>query len=444
MHSKREQARRNMMWRRIVSLSALAVILGVVIFFIATRGSGDNDPVIVAASVEPTAEPTAEPVSEPVSEPTPEITPEALPNDAPEPLATAEPVNPANGLRSVHIRVTGDMMFHTEQLSVAKQPDGTYDFHSQFQYIAPSLAAADYTIANLETTVGKSAKLGYSGYPQFNTPESVLETLRDCGIDFFTMANNHMLDRYFDGLKKDVELVEKYGFDHVGAYRTREERYAPVIYEVNGIKLGFVAYTHTTNTLERYSDKEAGEYGVPWLYKADFNAEVKTLRDAGAEVVIALPHWGTENVATPDSDQEKYAKRLAAAGVDIILGSHSHMVERMEVIEGVDADGKPRQLFLIYSMGNFISSMTMKHTDCGIILDFTIQEQPGGGFRVEKIGYVPIYVWKENYKLTVLPSGKYLNNRPSGMSDSEYNNMRQSYEYIINHLGTNGFTVLSE
>lgn len=448
----RSRRRQALIRRRIITGAVAAALVALVILIVLLIHGANEDktggPVIVAPTATglvltaPEAEASVAPSEEPSAEPTETAGQAAEPTLAAATVAAEAPST--SGLRSAHIRVIGDVMFHKEQLAMAKKSDGTYDFSLQFKFIKDSLAAADFTIANLETTVGKYKNTAYSGYPQFNTPESVLETLKDCGIDFFTMANNHMLDRWFDGLVQDVDLVEKYGFDHVGAYRTQEGRDTPVIYTVNGIKIGFVAYTHATNTMENYSDKAAQEYGVPYLYKADIEGDIKKLREAGAEVVIALPHWGTENVNVPDETQYKYAKKLAKAGADIILGSHSHMVQPMQVVEGTDDAGNQKQVFVIYSMGNFISTMTMQYTDCGIILDFTIQEQADGTFRTENIGYVPIYVWKQDDKYTVISSAKYLNDKPDGMSTDQYNQMVKTYHEIVDQLGTDGFTVLTE
>ena len=449
--------------RRMVFFGAVGVVLLAVIILVICliAGGGKDDP--TKPSVKPIESPaaTVEPVvtNAPTAEPAEVISPDASGEPAgeepqaadPEPvdvsdIVASDPASVQNttGGRQVHFRVLGDVMFHEEQLKMAKKKDGSYNFDNQFMYIKDSIAAADYTIANLETTVGKYKDTAYSGYPQFNTPEVVLETLKDCGIDFFTMANNHMLDRWFDGLIQDVDLVEKYGFDHVGAYRTKQERNTPVVIDINGIKFGFVAYTHTTNTMENYSDKAAKEYGVPYLYKADIADDIQKVRDAGAEVVIALPHWGEENTHIPDDTQKEYAKKLAKAGADIIIGSHSHMVEPMQVITGKDKNGNEKQVFIIYSMGNFISSMTMARTDNGIILDFTVREQADGSFRVEDIGYVPVYVWKQNKKLTVIPIPDYVDNRPEGMSDDQYNRMLESYREIVGVLGKDEFKVLSK
>ena len=365
----------------------------------------------------------AEPAAEPT--PVPEI-PQAVDS-----VQTAP--RPAGSLRAVRMRVVGDIMFCQSQLVFAKESG--YDFHNQFELIADQLSNADYTMGNMEGTIGKYKSSNYSGYPQFNAPDVALAPLKDDGIDFLTLANNHMLDRWSGGVANTVENVEKYGFAHVGAYRTKAEKDAPVIVEVGGIKFGFVAYTHATNSMERRGVDADAVALVPYIQKADFAADVKKLRDAGAEVVIAFPHWGDEYVRTPDSSQKKYAKQLANAGVDIIIGSHSHMVQPMGYQTVSTGDGGSKQVFTMFSMGNFISDHVVQYTDNGVILDFTVNEHEDGTFTCDSVGYIPTYTWKQDGAIRVLPSGKYLDNRPSGMDDENYSRMKTSYYEIIEVLG---------
>lgn len=364
-----------------------------------------------------------------------ELLPEAVPlpvEGAFDAEPTLEPVQP---LRSARIRAVGDLMVHKKQLAIARQADGSYDFHPQYALIAGSLADADYTIANLETTVGQYRDMAYSGFPMFNSPETLLDAVRDAGVDFLTLANNHMLDRWSGGVKNTVDNVEKYGFAHVGAYRTQQEKDTPVICEVGGIRFGFIAYTHSTNTMERRGTDAEAVALVPYIQKADFKADVQRLRQAGAEVVIAFPHWGKEYVRTPDDSQKKYAKQLAQAGVDIIIGSHSHMVQPMGYQTVTADDGVTRQVFTMFSMGNFISDHIVQYTDNGVILDFTVNEHSDGSFSCDDVGYIPTYTWKQDGAVRVLPSGKYLKNRPSGMDDENYNRMVASYYEIAEILG---------
>lgn len=352
----------------------------------------------------------------------------------------------SDGLRSVRFRVTGDIMVTEEQLEFAQKAgaeNNTYFFHPQLLMIYESLRDADFTIGNLETTIGSYKGKAYSGYPMFNSPETLLNALRDCGYDFFTLANNHMLDRWFDGMKNTVNAVEKFGFAHVGAYRTQEERNTPVIVEINGIKFGFVAYTHSTNTVENSCDPAAKEYGVPYLQTADIAGDIQRLRDAGAEVVIALPHWGEEYVLAPDSQQQKYATILAEAGADVILGSHSHTVQPMGYTTVTDSSGKTRDVFTIFSLGNFLSTHTKQYTDAGVILEFTIQEQADGTFKCENIGYIPTYCWIHDDNVQVISSAKYLNNPPDGMDSKAYARMREAYSEVTSQLGLQ-YRVLEE
>ena len=363
------------------------------------------------------------------------------PVETPLPTVTAVPTPRPGGLRSARMRVVGDVMVCESQLKAYKASG--YDFHPEFDYIKDALSNADYTMANMEGTVGKYNKSPYSGYPQFNCPETILTALKDSGVDFLTLANNHMLDRWFDGLKNTVGWVQQYGFDYVGAYRTQEERNTPTVYEVNGIKIGFVAYTQSTNTMEqRGVDPDAVKYGVPYIQKSDIAADIKRVKDAGAEVVIAFPHWGKEYLRAPDDDQKRYARKLAKAGADIILGSHSHEVQPMGYVDVTDANGRARRVFIMFSLGNFLSDHIKQYCDNGIIVDFTINENPDGTFSCDNVGYIPTYTWQPTRgDARVLPSGKYIDNRPSGMSDEAYNRMVESYQEVVQVIG-NEFPVL--
>ena len=344
-----------------------------------------------------------------------------------EAMPTLEPLVP---LKSARIRVVGDLMVHVKQLEIAEQADGSYDFHPQYALIADALANADYTIANLETTIGKYENMAYSGFPMFNTPESLLETVKDAGIDFLTLANNHMLDRYFEGMVSTVNWVEAFGFDHGGANRSPEERDAPIVVEVNGIHIGMLCYTQMTNGMEAWCSDAVKQYGVNYLRNADFAAEVARLRDAGAEFIIALLHWGEEYFRKPEANTVALAKRMIAAGVDAVLGSHPHMVQPVTFVEAEAPDGSLRRGLVAYSLGNFISNMSKQYTDSGIILDFTIQEQQDGGYGIRDVGVVPIYCWRQEGNIQALSSLKYYDERPEGMSGERYSRMKETYREL--------------
>ena len=370
---------------------------------------------VPTATIAPTATPT----------PAPTATPEPTATPTPAPTPTPEPTP-----RVVRFRVTGDLMASETMLKYAQSHAGGdgYDYAPMFELIADSLQDADYTMGNLETTIGMYKGQPYSGYPMFNTPESLLDALKGCGYDFLTLANNHMLDRYFDGMKNTVANVDAYGFDHSGAYVSQEARNSANIVEIGGIRFGFLSYTETVNGMEGFCDPAATEFGVPFLYYADYEGDVQRLRDAGAEVVIAFPHWGEEYLREPNSIEKQYAKKLADAGVDIILGSHPHVLQKVGWLTTEDENGEEKKTLVVYSLGNFISTQNHHgYTDTGMIFEFTVSEQEDGSFAVENLGYVPTYCWWENGSLKVVNSAKHYDDKPDGMSSSAYNRMKESY-----------------
>lgn len=344
--------------------------------------------------------------------------------------------------RSVRIRAAGDLMMHQKQLDIALQADGSYDFDPQYEMAVDVLSDADYTIANLETTIGLYGNQPYSGFPRFNSPECLLDTIKNAGVDFLTLANNHILDRYFDGMVTTVNNVEAAGFDFTGAYRTAGEAQQPVVIEVNGIKLGMLAYTAHTNGMEVHCDPAATEFGVDMLDKADFAADVAALHDAGAEVIIAMPHWGTEYQRQPDVGVRRTAEKMIAAGIDVILGSHPHMVQPIEFVT-VDSGEMQRTGLVAWSLGNFVDNMKLQYTDSGIVIDFTLAENADGSFEIVDVGYVPIYCWRREDCIQAICSGLFLDQRPDGMDDVTYSRMKASHGELTSLIGEE-FVLLDE
>ena len=125
---------------------------------------------------------------------------------------------------SVNMAVVGDVMCHTTNFNDAydKQTD-TYDFTKVFTDIANYIQSADIAVGNLETTfAGKD--VGYSGYPTFNTPEQLAQNLKDLGLDVLSTANNHSLDKHYNGLVSTLDELDKVGLSHTGTYRSEDEQ----------------------------------------------------------------------------------------------------------------------------------------------------------------------------------------------------------------------------
>lgn len=445
-----------------IKLAAIGVMFVAVIVVLATslsRISLDTErTVIMLVTPEPeyTPEPeaTAEPVNaQPETSDTPQITietvtagseptadidenqPSAVPETTAVVQATQAPSAPvavidAADAKSVTIRVAGDIVADDDILKLAySKVMDTYDFSSFFEYMGDTLSDADYTMINIDATL-REGKYGYSGYPQFSTPPAILDTLKDQGIDMIMMCNNHMLDGYCDGLVESVGLVEEAGLDHIGGFVDEQDAATPEIYDLNGIKVAFVCYTQVTNDMENFCD-ERTKFLVKRLKNADFEGDIQACRDAGADVVIAVCHWGEEYESTPESETRRYAERIVAAGADLILGNHPHMVQPAEYVTGGG-----RTALCAYSLGNFFTNhYKIKGTDCGVVFEFTIRQNTNGTYSVVSPGYIPVYMWRipkssDSTDYRILPIAQYLNNPPSGMSSDSYNRMKECWNEI--------------
>lgn len=201
-----------------------------------------------------------------------------------------------------------------------------YDFSNVFKNIEDYIKNADITVGNLETTFAGSYR-GYTGYPTFNTPEVLGQNLKDIGFDVLCTANNHSMDKGYSGIESTLNFLDEYGLDHYGTARSSEEQNTILVKDVNGIKIAFLAYTYGTNGITIPSGKE---YSVNLIDKELIKEHITLAKSKEVDVICVSMHWGTEYRLTPHSSQEELADFLFENGVDIILGSHPHVLEPME------------------------------------------------------------------------------------------------------------------
>ncbi len=340
----------------------------------------------------------------------------------------------------VVIRCLGDFIIHDPLLEAAKTADGGYDFYSMIAPVADLIGDADYTIANVDGTIGASET--YSGYPRFNSPVALLDALEAAGVDMLTLANNHALDSEYEGLIRQMDLLDARGMAHIGTARTQEESDTPFILEINGIRIGFLNYTTHANGRENSCGKDAATFGLNLVFKnADFEGDAQRLRDAGAEVIVALMHWGTEYDRTEHDEQRVLTTRLGRAGVDVVVGGHPHAIQKIQWREATRThDGGKQRTLVCYSRGNFLSNQQSRYQNCGIIFEFTLERKADGSIEVHSPGYIPIFVWREEvngkYSYQVVASERAMNNTPEGMSKEVLSWIKTSWNDTNAHLST--------
>lgn len=265
----------------------------------------------------------------------------------------------------ITIAAVGDIIVHNMQLmSQYNSETKSYDFKDNFLYVKPFIEKADVAICNLETTLAGEGAI-YSGYPTFNTPDSILDAIKYSGFDVIQSANNHSLDYGEKGFLSTRQQLDKYGFSVIGTkVKSTDKNY--IIKEVKGIKIGITAYTFESsrkgNTKYINSVKVPDRISplinsfYPNNLSNDFKGMKKTveaMKKDGADIIIFCLHWGIEYQKDPEAYQKDLAKELSDAGVDIILGGHPHVIQPFDEIES-KVSGK--KTYIIYSLGNFLSN----------------------------------------------------------------------------------------
>ena len=256
---------------------------------------------------------------------------------------------------SVEIVVVGDIMAHLPQVESAKVGEEAYDFVPHFEGVRPLFGRADYVVANLETTL--SPRPPYSGYPAFATPEQLAHDLAEVGVDAVTLANNHITDKGAEGVLHTLAALDNAGVDYVGVGvpAVRAGRTGGLIARVGSFRVAFVAATDVLN-------RPAEGVEVARVDTLTLGQKVDSVRDR-ADLVVALVHWGEEYHREPSHRQKALAEWLRSRGVDVVVGSHPHVVQPFEV----ERNEESRTVGAVfYSLGNFISNQNDEGTDRGV------------------------------------------------------------------------------
>lgn len=277
------------------------------------------------------------------------------------------------------IMAHGDLLYHDIIYFSAKQEDGSYDFHENFDYVKPWFKKADLVIGDFEGTINQNYNL--AGYPLFNAPVEVVDAIKDAGYQVLDLAHNHILDSQLEGVISTADTIEKAGITPIGVYTHEPRDKAPlVIKEVNGIKIALLAYSYGFNGIEEYISPEDYNHYLSDLNEEKMRAEIERA-EKEADITIVMPQMGIEYQLDPTEEQKDLYHKMIGWGADIIFGGHPHVVEPAEMLEK-DGDKK----LIIYSMGNFLSNQRIetmqdvenaKWTERGVLMDLTIKKKAG-------------------------------------------------------------------
>lgn len=322
---------------------------------------------------------------------------------------------------SVTLLFSGDIMGHSPQFKAAYNSNtNSFNYDICFNQVRSIIQSADFAIANLEVPI---AGKPYSGYPRFSSPDALLDALRNAGYNILLTANNHALDRGKTGLERTIRQIEKRNFYHLGTYNNKIQRDStyPLIIEKHGFKIAILNCTYGTNdnvvTKPNY---------INLIDTAEIKNDIHKTDSLGVSFKIMTIHWGSEYELAANDYQRKLAHFFVNQGINLIIGSHPHVVQNAEYLYNRDSIQVP----VFYSLGNSISNQRDVNTDGGIMIKVEIDIKSA---KIIKTCFIPIYVYRGTlngeYQYHLIPTSDFYffpTRFPISKSDSTSLNLFES------------------
>ncbi len=266
-----------------------------------------------------------------------------------------------------------------------------YDFHQIYKNVAYAIKNADISYINQETLIGGTGGK-IIGYPCFNSPADVADTVIDLGFDVVNVAHNHMLDsKDTEYLENCNNIFESSGVEVIGYYPNQESLNEITIIENKGIRIAYLAYTYGTNGIDLPKNSE---FIIPYFSEDLLRLQIEKAKEV-SDVIIVSCHWGYENTFNANSEQKKYAALMNELGVDIVLGMHPHVIQPMEWRTHENGN----KTLVVYSLGNFVSGMVSgRNMLAGILSLEIVKDGKSGEIYIDSPTFIPIvthYVKKD-------------------------------------------------
>ena len=341
-----------------------------------------------------------------------------LPTVSPAPTETEPPETtlptPEHVVSTATIVSTGDLLMHKPVIDTGYK-SGSYDFESIFRYLSEYTMDADLAVANLETTLCSTDNgYSYSGYPNFNCPDALVDGAKDAGFDILLNASNHSYDTSSVGMHRTMQVIQDKGLIPLGIVENADDKHY-IVEEVNGINIGMICYTYETDS---NADRVAlnglpvkaedaplincFDYNALDTFYAELRTRLEEMKADGAEATVLYLHWGTEYQLQANETQKKMAQKICDLGVDVLIGGHPHVVQPMDLISSTtDEDHK---MVCLYSMGNAVSNqrqgnlsaIATAHTEDGVLFSITFSKYSDGTVYLESTDLLPLWVYRRS------------------------------------------------
>ncbi|MBE6975680.1 MAG: CapA family protein [Ruminococcaceae bacterium] len=352
---------------------------------------------------------------------TPLTDPTVIPTTEPAPPVTTVPTPPIVLESTATLAATGDILMHKPVINTGYISEDVYDFSSIFTYFSSYVTAADYTVANLETTLaGSDNGYEYKGYPDFNCPDGIVTSMKNAGFDMLLTANNHSYDTQTIGLRRTQQVITDIGLAHLGTKPTADTPNY-LIADINGIRIGMLCYTYEEHKKNEddpnykypYEEKALNripltksdaplinsfDYDYLDLFYGEMQENIALMEEAGTDAVVLFIHWGEENFTTQNATQSAMAQELCDLGIDVIIGGHPHVVQPVELL--TSTTNSSHKTVCLYSMGNAVSNQRRTeagipdsgHTEDGVLFSVTFSKYSDGTVILTDTSLLPLWV----------------------------------------------------
>ena len=328
----------------------------------------------------------------------------------------------------------GDIMGHGPQIKSAWQENKKqYEYSEVFNPLEDIISSVDFAIGNLEVTL---AGKPFKGYPQFSSPDELAVACKNSGMDVLVTANNHSCDRKNKGIVRTLDVLDSLKILHTGTFKdvNKREKNNLLVLSKEGIKVGLLNYTYGTNGLP-FSDPVYVNLVDSVLIKKDvINAKNKDL-----DKLIVFVHWGYEYKDFPNSYQKKYNRFFQDLGVDVVIGSHPHVIQPM-----VYSKENNHEFLTVFSLGNFVSNQRAERKDGGAMFRLSFQKTDNN-IQISRKEYIPVwvhkYMEKEKYHFQILPCARPIYNEKYFSNKEDFQKMKTFLDNTRAHLNTNNLAI---
>ncbi len=361
---------------------------------------------------------------------------------APSTSLVPNPTEPKEPQTVITLTFGGDLNV-TDKVIASGETGGKYDFTNQFSDVASIFAQADASVLNFEGNLVGAPYGSASG----SAPEALMQAMRAAGLDFVQMANSCSVNNGLGGLGQTLNGIRQNGMEPLGAFASTQEYKQTegfTLRNIGGLRVAFVAFTKGFNNMGLPAGSEDCVNLLYTDYSSNYqkvdtegiNAVLEAVRAQQPDVTIALLHWGSEFNSSISKSQDKIRQLLIDGGVDAIIGTHPHLVQKVEQDEESGA-------LVAYSLGDLFGDAEKEGTQYSVVLQLQFtRDNYTGETKLTAWDYVPVYTLtpeRDGEAMRVVrireAISMYENNHVSKVSREAYENMKAALKRIEARMG---------